>query len=333
MKTCYLKITALCGFVLMLAACNKDDSPPESQDVAIMQNDPIAQLRTFHQQMLALKANPELRSQETLPLDEALWDVENHFNMTYSDPEQYYGRAHKHEFTLSLPVGDGQQVMVTDAVNLYEQVTAATRQALSTDDFESKGLVSLQLQRAEEGNGELALKFEAKTGERSAYTPPINILGGPFGVDDDWMYGAPLGKCDDPDIPSGADEQLQEKLFDKLIGVIPEATQGERNIYLDRRTFVFDGHDYEGVYLASNEDEFCIIHEDMNWYYNHEKNIISNLIPTTYHLVGYQPISIIIKAQHDESQGSVTHRNEIEYGKPCRISTSEFGEVETLLPE
>lgn len=330
MKTCYLKAAISCTFALMLAACNKEGATPSSQNIVSMQDDPIEQLRTFRRQIEAVKADPDQRSQETIPLSEALWDVENHFNMTYSDPEQYYEETNKHQITLALPVSD-EQVLVYDAVNLYEQVTEEARQALSSDTFESKGVISLHLDHAEEVDGNLMLTYEAKTGERSTYSPPINILGGPFGIDDDWIDTAPMGKCDDPDIPSGADEQLQEKLFDKLIGDIPEAEPGKRNIFLDRKTFVFDGYDYDNLYIT-DVCYSCISHEEMNSYYNHEKYIIDSIIPEQYHLIGYQPISIIIKTHKNLTYGTFSHLTEVEYGKLYRISTDEFGEVESLLP-
>jgi len=330
MKTCYLKAAISCTFALMLAACNKESTTQSSQNLVSMQNDPIEQLRTFRRQIEAVKADPDQRSQETIPLSEALWDVENHFNMTYSDPEQYYGETNKHQITLTLPVDD-EQVLVHDAVNLYEQVTEEARQALSSDTFQSKGVISLHLDHAEEVDGNLMLTYEAKTGERCTYNPPVNILGGPFGIDDDWIDTAPMGKCDDPDIPSGADEQLQEKLFDHLIGDIPEATPGKRNIFLDRKTFVFDGYDYEGVYISSVYHN-CISHEEMNMYYNNVKEIISTVIPEQYHLVDYQPISIVIKTRMYQNPEVFTHEIEVEYGKLYRVSTDEFGEVESLLP-
>lgn len=325
MKTHRIQFAAFCSCFLLLTSCNKDDSTPP----ASTQKNPIEQLRAFRQQIETFKGNPNLRSQETMPLDEALWDIENHFNLTYSDPEQYYAQTNKHEFTLTLPLNAENQVLVNQAVDLYGKVIQKARQALSSDDFESKGMISLHIDEITQEDEGIALKFEAKTGERSAYNPPVNLIDGPFGPEDNWMFASPMGKCDDPDIPSGADIELQEKLFDNLIGILPDENPRERNIFVNRKTFIFDGHDYAGVYINYDDEDLCIPYTQMNQLYSTEKHIITHTIPEQYHLYDYQPISIIICGTYLEDYR--THLNEIEYGQLYRVSVEEFGTVEDLL--
>lgn len=329
MKTRHSYIVALCG-VMLLASCNKDNSTPQSQDNT-QQSNPIERLRSFRKHIETVRTHPNQRSTETMPLTEALWDVENHFNMSYTDPEQYYEQTAKHEFHLSLPYNEAQQVLVTDAVDLYDQVVEEARQALSSDPFESKGLISLHIDQLESSDGNVSLMVEAMTGERSTYSPPTNYVAGPFTSEDNWLFASPMGKCDDPDIPSGADKQLQEKLFDELIGVLPEQNTGERNIYVNRKLFVFDGHNYAGIFLSSNGDDLCIPYHNMNQHYNREKIVILNAIPNQYHLVNYQPISIEITGIFDETDNTFTHRNEVVYGKRYRVNIEEFGEIEDIL--
>lgn len=331
MKTCYLKVATLCSVALFLGACSKDNDTQSTQKEIQHPKDPIEQLRTFRKQIAEAKAHPVLRSHETITLTEALWDVENHFNMTYSDPEQYYGRIASHELNFTLPVNETQRVLVHDAINLYNQLIVEARQVLSSEDFENKGLISMHLVEAEELEGELRVKFETKIGERCAYNPPGTVAGGPFGPNDNWMFASPMGKCDDPDIPSGADQQLQEKLFDALIGTFPETSPGQRNIYLDRKCFYFDGHDYDNVFIAYDGDDHCIPYLEMNRYFNGERYIISYTLPKQYHLYNYQPISIMIHTVHDDTDDSYTHFNEIEYGQLYRVNIDEFGEREELL--
>ena len=334
MKNKLLKTTMFCLSIALFVSCNKDkaESKPVTSNNGPF-DDPIEQLRSFGKQIESVKANPGAKSDEALPIAEALWDIENHFNLTYSDAEQYYGQISDAEFTLALPLNENHEVLLCDAVNLYSDVISQARDAYVSTEFEEKGFVSLSVKETEDDGDMLYITFTGKTGERCIYDPPIPHVDGPFGIDDNWMFSAPLGKCDDPDIPSGADEQIQEKLYIELIEPYMESEPEYRNIYVDRMSFLFDGTNYVGIYYNTDASNLCIEHEYMNDYYHAEKNIIGRIIPEQYHLDGYSPISILIRGALLEAPPALTHANEIVYGKRLRISTDEFGDTKDLLSE
>ena len=327
MKNNLLKAWILFCIILALGGCNKE-TPNPSQSGA--EYNPLERLRSFRKQLEAVKTHPEAKSDETLTLTDALWGVENNFNLTYSDAECYYSQINEHEFSVSVPTNNQLQVLIDDAANLYDEVINQAREALLSDEFSDKGFISLTVKEVSTNNRGTIVTFSGKTGQRSSYNQPIAHVDGPFGEDDDWMFAAPLGKCDDPDIPSGADEQLQEHLYAELIEPFIGADAGFRNIYLDRRRFIFDGTTYAGVYYNTDGDNLCIEHEYMNDHYYAEKQIITQTIPNQYHLYGYAPISIEINGSVLDNN-AVTHRNEIEYGIRMEVSKDEFGEVEDLL--
>lgn len=335
MKTHFLRVVTLCAIAAFLGACDKDSTThPNQNGTDIQSNQPLERLRTFRKHLEAAKAYPNLRNTETTTVEETLWDVENYFNMTYSDPEQYYATTTDHEFSLVLPVND-QQVEVNDAVTLYQQVTEEARQSLISDDHENKGFVSLAIKETEDADNGLRITFIGKTGERCAFNPnpyPYSIEG-PFRDDDNWYFASPMGKCDDPDIPSGADKQLQEKLYDLLIGSMPEASDGNRTIFLERKRIIFDGRNFQGVFYSQDSEQLCIPYPNMNGHFRKEKNLITEIIPELYHLTNYQPISIEINGIINNEEGYATHRNEIEYGIPCEVSINEFGNVEALIQQ
>lgn len=335
MKNSLFKAATLCLSVAVLGACSKDKTTGTSLNAGSSSpaKNPIEQLRTFKKQIESVKAHPEERTGETITLSEALWDIENTFNLNYADAEQYYGQINDHEFTLALPVAENQEVLVYDAVNLYSDVVTQARAALASDTFEEKGVISLTIKEVEDYNGSKRVTFTGKTGERSNYNLPTAHIDGPFGADDNWMFAAPLGKCDDPDIPSGADEQLQERLYVELIEPYSDAGAGYRNIYVNRLHFSFDGTNYSNLYYTTDTDDMCIDHIYMNDYYYAEKTIINRTIPEQYHLEGYSPISIEINGNVLTDPGALTHNNEIEYGIRLRVSTDEFGETKDLMSE
>lgn len=335
MKNHLFKAATFCLSVAVLGACQKDNNTGSNLNAGNSSpaKDPIEQLRTFKKQIESVKLNPNARSTETITLAEALWDIENTFNLDYSDAEQYYGQINDHEFTLVLPVDDNQEVLVHDAVNLYSEVINQARDCFASDTFENKGVVSLTVKEASNDNGTMRVTFSSKTGERSNYNPPTVHVDGPFGNDDNWMFAAPLGKCDDPDVPSGADEQMQELLFIELIEPYTDAGTGFRNIYIDRRHFEFDGTNYPNIFYTTDAENTCIDHIDLNDYYYAEKYIIRNSIPNYYHLEGYSPISIEIEGRVLTNPDALTHHNEVEYGIRLRVSTDEFGSIKNLMTE
>jgi hypothetical protein len=335
MKNSLFKAATLCLSVAILGACSKDKTTETDLNAGSSSpvNDPIEQLRTFKRQIESVKAHPEAKSTETITLSEALWDVENTFNLEYSDAEQYYGQINDHEFTLALPVNENNKVLVNDAVNLYSNVIVQAREALSSDTFDEKGVISLSVKEVNDVNGTMHITFSSKTGERCSYNPPVAHFDGPFGVEDDWMFASPLGKCDDPDIPSGADEQLQEQLFIELIEPYTDAGPGYRNIYVDRIRFVFDGTNYPNIYYTTDPEDLCIDHLFLNDYYHAEETIINRTIPEYHHLEGYCPVSIEIEGVSLANPSALTHHNEIEYGIRLRVSTDEFGTTKDLMAE
>lgn len=333
MKKSLVKTTMLFCIIAVLQACNKDQSTDTSLNGNIVQtNNAIERLRCFRKQIENVRANPEVKTDETLLLSDALWDVENLFNLTYSDVECYYDQIHNHEFSLSLPINDQQQVLVYDAVALYEEVINQARTALESDDFNDKGFLSLTIKEVNQENRGTLITFLGKTGNRTNQNLFINHVDGPFDEDDNWMFATPLGKCDDPDIPSGADEQLQEHLYAELIEPHTDTEDGYRNIYINRTQIVFDGSNYSGIYYNQNPENLCIEYPYLNDYYYSEKQTISQIIPAQYNLVGYSPVSIEVTGVMIEDGSIATHYNEVEYGIRAQVRIDEFGNIENLIP-
>ena len=333
MKSHVIQTIVGCFLAFMLIACNKDQAPDASSESAPTSlADPIQELRTFHKHLEQAHTHSEAKDNTSLSLEQALWDVENHFNLTYTDAEQYHTGRNEHEFYLYLPLNGNHEVSMQDAIALYEQAVDQARQVLSSEKAEQRVFLSLNIKEMEESDGMVRVCFSGKTGDRANYNPPQYHVAGPFGTEDNWMFATPLGKCDDPDIPSGADEQLQEKLFDTLIG-LQEAAPGYRNVYLNRRTIFFDGSNYPGVYYNEDLEQLCIPYYDMNLLFKGELNVISWRIPQQYSLEGYQPISININGIHTDDHHAVTHLNEIEYGIRHQVRIDEFGEVEPLIAD
>ena len=88
-----LYVMACCGIAAMLSSCSKEQGPGLSNGVntpASNHTDPIQQLRDFRKHLTLSNAQSDTKSEETLSLEQALWDVENHFNPTGDGEGEYY---------------------------------------------------------------------------------------------------------------------------------------------------------------------------------------------------------------------------------------------------
>ena len=133
MKKHLLQAFALSGFVIVFCACSKDSNTNDSPGSLESVRNPIEQLRDFRTQIETVKAHPDTKNMELMTLDDALWDVENLFNLTFSETEQYYAQTNNHDFSLYLPVTENDKVTISDAVNLYAQAVEEARNALTSN--------------------------------------------------------------------------------------------------------------------------------------------------------------------------------------------------------
>ena len=184
MKNKLFKASTLFCLVLALSGCDKDTVTTAQSGESTY--NALDRLRSFRKQIEAINANPEARNSETITLDDALWGVENNFNLTYSDAECYYSQINEHEFCVSIPSDGQQQVFVYDAVCFYNEVVGQARDALLSDAFDDKGFISLTVKEVSTDSRGTVVTFSGKTGERSSYNHPIAHVDGPFGEDDDW---------------------------------------------------------------------------------------------------------------------------------------------------
>lgn len=336
----------IASVAVIMFACKKENEPQNNNngnptEVAQQQNgDAVKRLLEFRKQVKRHKDNPYEKSGETLTLSEAIWDIENNFNATYTKPEDYYTATAEHFFSIYLPVSATGTVLLDDVLDMYEQAKSAAREAYSNDGFTNKGFISLTAKLGQDYGDQVRIDFFGRTGERTAHPnlPPHDtaMYLGPFcdSLNDNWRYSerfAP-GKCNDPDWPSGADKQLEMALNRCRLSLYPESPVGCRNIYLDRFSVCFCGTDrYPHIFYRENDTLTCINFNQMNMYYQGERKAIFETIPNQPQYQNAIPTSIEINGEPHRTQNGITHYNKIEYSHRYLVSTSEFGDVEDLL--
>lgn len=329
-----LMALAIASVAVIMFACKKENEPQANNgkptELTIPQdNEALARLMQFRKQEQLYRENPAMKSGETLTIDEAMLNIADLFNATYTEPEEYYSETMQHEFSLTLDLRGDNTVLLTDVLSAYEQAVAIAREAYVASNFSNKGYVNLLVDDYEQEGNMLRIDFVGKFGEKHAAAQNTVIF------EEGWRYSKTYcgGKCDSIYVGSGADEQLQIALKEEMRNRLPATATDRRNIYLEQRTLEFRGNNpyYPGVFYRTDVNETCISAEEMNVLYDAESRCIFNIGPR---MVDQNPpqqqnyrfyaIDILIEGIFYDHPASITHANRIVYGKYLNIMQTDI---------
>lgn len=323
----YLSIMtlAIASVAVIMFACKKENEPQadngKTTELAIPQdNEALARLMQFRKQEQLYRENPAMKSGETLTIDEAMLNIADLFNATYTEPEEYYSETMQHEFSLTLDLRGDNTVLLTDVLSAYEQAVAIAREAYVASGLSEKGYISLLVDAGEIQGGKLQLNFSGHFGKKGI--APNNVI-----FEDAWGYSAQWapGKCEyDPSsMDSGADKELQRFLGYEKACRAPATPTDCRNVYLEKQVICFRGNniDFPGIFYRPDDSETCIEADEMNELYAAELNCIFNIgirvidpTPPQQQNYRFYVTNIVIEGKPDEMEG-ITHYNTIEYSK------------------
>lgn len=299
----------------------------------------VARIAEFRKMVEIYKQSPDMRTTDTISLADALWNIENTFNTTYSQPEATCAETAEFKFSLNLSVDSEDRVLTSDLLNLYVQIVALTREAYANDGFTDKVFRLLTVEADDPTDGTVQLHFTGRTGERAL--PPgqgqdTAMYLGPFDTTDNWHYAC--GKCVGTCLESSAANELKLAL-QRLIGSQTETPpSGMRAIYINSITLIFDGYQHSNdVFYRTDTSQTCIDFNNMNRLYQRERRLIFETLPnsTTGNVYGYCPVSIIIEGQQkiddQTTMKYITHENTIIYTQRLMADIESVGETQDLL--
>lgn len=320
------------AIMLGLSQCKRNSVDVVSQNGTTSEsivngNDAVKRIVDFKKMLSYYKSNPGIKDGETMSLSEAISDIENTFNATYSYSEDMYSESMDHEFILNLNVDSDGNVLLTDLAALYEQIVSSARNAYANDGFENKIFISLLADVIAVNNNIAVIKIKAKTGERTNYNPPVPHIDGPFRPGDDYKYD--YGTCDNPNVGHGASYYLEQELKKLIVTDIAEPKDGYRSIYINRYQVDFEGDRYPGLFYRTNVNDVCITADYMNDYWNAEKRTIFVTIPGEPTFQGGQVLGITIEPV--TTQDYITHRTYVVYADRLEADINDIGEIEDLL--
>lgn len=347
MRKTHQTIIALLACVAMVTAmvsCTKNNESPSLDNGLVEQNNvnsqtALTRIIKFKKQLDSYRANPTMKTVETVSLADAVWNIENLFNATYAMPEEFYSETATFEFSQWLSFDTIGRVSLSNLFNAYDQAVSSARTAYANDGFTNKGFVFLLVNVGEQNDDAVRLVFKGKTGERTSHpnlpSHDTIMYGGPFDTNDNWQYAQGMGKCDSTCLDSGADKEIQRRLEVFLRSTLTVPDSGARAVYVNSVLITFDGHNHQDdVFYRENVNATCIDFNNMNRLFQREKRLIFETIPNNAsgNVYGYKPIMIEIDGMQNEN-AYITHQNNITYAQRLMADITVFGETRDLLDD
>jgi len=346
MKSTFFRLFAcvmLAG--LLMQGCQKE---PQTVDSAQQADESVytpkaaklvADINSFKQKMTAVREHPHLKSGEVLSKEEARWNIETLFNVTYGFPDLSYSKTVTDTALVYLPVDASGNALLEDVVAVYEEVLALVTDFYLAANFNEKGFLFMQLSSGEVANGKLEIRLEAVTGARlgTSDDPPVNY--GPFYEGDDWMYGNDLGKCSLTG-DSDAAKQIQYKTMEnRLAWPIPPTgfrwmTANSFQIQLIGNEYTNSNGEYLMFYIENyTANDKCLDSTKMNFHYHGEQEVIYNIVPDVHPLFpDYQNVEdwvfleCVIEGKDDSRNliPTIRHHNLLKYAERYLVPISEI---------
>lgn len=293
MKHCYKLFAAALMVVLsalVFTGCNKNEDPA---DEALKQGEAtLARIMDFKQQVDYYKANPAIKDGETMTLDEAIWNIEALFNLTYSYPELSYGRTETADTVLYLPVGADNTVLLTDLTVFYGQMYEVISDIYHSIELDSKQFIILDVELGERHGNQQAVRLQSIQGSVKGIQPPTPqpVVWAPFAEGPAWYYGEDGGMINGMlEGQMDATDTLANKLNAFLV---PKAPHGQAYIFSDitkkelpsNYLIPFSHNFYQGEYcefyiVNAEEDDKWLNTSQMNFQYYGERHLILNILP------------------------------------------------------
>ena len=343
MKRFYFYAITLMALATAVAvvSCQKEKEPQVEAEVpqadAQMQAE-INRIVGFRKQVDERKANPGTKSAETVTLDEAMNNIVDLFNVTYTEPMAYYTESERHEFTLSVALNAAGEVLVDDVVAAYEQALSNAREAYHGSNLPDKAYQFLTVTCTPQRDGTANLKFDGQYGSKGNILPePTPHFDGPFGEGDDWHYLDGMGNCEASVLDNGADKELERIIMAEVRTLWPEPPAGHRGFYSHIKTYDFHAPEFGGVFYSTDVDNTCIGWQYMNDYLYGERNNIFNVVPDTLGISlnhqnnpvpYYQNYVLLVRIDGVESfyPAFIRHNTHVKYGRYNFVDENTIGQ-------
>lgn len=340
MKRLYLLLVTLlvASMAITTVSCKKEQTTTETAQGEAT----LARIMNFKQQVDYYKANPAIKDGESVTLDEAIWNIEALFNLTYAYPELSYGRTETADTVLYLPIGSDNTVLLTDLTVFYGQMYEVISDIYHSIELDSKQFIILDVELGERYGNQQAIRLQSVQGSVKGIqppTPPIPqpVIWAPFADGPDWYYGENLGQRDGSFyLEMDAADTLANKLNAILV---PKAPHGQAYIYTEimMKELPFEIHlpfshnlyqgDYCEFYMENAEaDDKWLSTSQMNFQYYGERYLVLSVL-RDYEGEGQNPVPSDFKLFNVTIEDYFTSDNQLTIGHHTKAY---YGQRETI---
>lgn len=289
MKRLYLLLITLlvACMAITTVSCKKEQTTTETAQGEAT----LARIMDFKQQVDYYKANPDVKDGEAVTLDEAIWNIEALFNLTYSYPELSYGRTETADTVLYLPVGTDNTVLLTDLTVFYGQMYEVISDIYHSIELDSKQFIILDVELGERHGSQQSIRLQSVQGSAKGIQPPTPqpVVWAPFAEGPAWYYGEDGGMINGMlEGQMDATDTLANKLNAFLV---PKAPHGQAYIFTEIMKkelpyyyhLPFSYNPYQGEYCEfymenADEDDKWLNTSQMNFQYYGERHLVLSVL-------------------------------------------------------
>lgn len=321
-------VLSLAVIAVTVNSCQKEPTAPDtSQGEAT-----VARIMNFRQQVDYYKAHPGVKDGEAVTIDEAVWNIEALFNLTYAYPELSYGHTVTADTVLYLPLQSDNTVLLTDLTVFYGLMYEVISGIYHDIELDNKQLLLLDVEAGEQHGNQQAIRLQSVQGSVKGIQPPTPqlIVWAPFAEGSDWYYGENKGRRDGSFYTEMDAADTLTNMLNALL--VPKAPVGQEYIYTGimmkelpyEMHIPFSHNLYQGDYCEfyiqnAEEDDKWLNTSQMNFQYYGEHYLVLNILPN-YDGGGQSPVPSEYKLfnvtiEDYKTQTTIGHHTKAYYGQ------------------
>ena len=281
--------------------------------------------------ILDFKAKMLSKSNDLMPLEEALDNMELLINASHGFPFEEYGQRKHDVVSFQLQADENGNVSMAEIAAAYDEMINLVRDTSVNTDFDEKGLVVVTLNVNESDKSGNTIDVDVTTGQINE--PGTDVFT------DCWYYGELLGMCDETWAfeKDGGIAIAEEILENNPINDYNDCPGPDYHIITENQDVIelegnepicYNDQNEPLVFLYPDDgsgfsnDEKQLSPDDMNYYYNGEYQVLFNNIPNSevygnyifpdYVLVGCE---IIGEPAYVGGIWSLHHENQLLYAR------------------
>ena len=286
------------------------------------------------------------RSGLYMPIDSIIWNVEALFNAEYAFYDRKYLETVRQELEFFVDVDANNEAPFGVVADLYDDITAAVRQAYSNDGIGyDKSLMAVVVDKGETVGNRVEIKVHVVSGKMETNSTVKDPITGPFSSRDCWYYGEYGGTCNDPSIFGDAAEIIEDSINYYYSGtLVPQPGFRRMNtgmfmIALDGSEYYDeDGNPYLYFYDVDSDPPLYLGGDLLNYFYTRELEVLLHLLPTDLVAQNALPmapafieVDIVGLMGYVNNSSYYHHENYVIYGCKWTIPSQELPPLRDLL--